>query len=211
VIHPTAPFIECEQIHPGLTVTDLKTAIDFYVKKLGFKLQFTWGEPVVTFAGVTLGKAQIFLKTGTPTPSTDVSAVSFLVGDADVLYEFHQSTGVEIAQPIGDRPYGIRDYAVRDLYGYYLSFGHHLCNDGPPVKIERVDVAVRLEKRLAALLQELAKHKHMSVGSCIEEMLLHTNEGVGPHTKMTLHYIEELKKKHGIDYDCHASYRFVEE
>jgi len=26
----------------------------------------------------------------------------------------------------------------------------------------------------------------------------------------TLHYIQELKKKHGIDYDSHASYRFVE-
>jgi hypothetical protein len=27
----------------------------------------------------------------------------------------------------------------------------------------------------------------------------------------TLRYIEELKKKHGIDYDSHGSYRFVEE
>ena len=51
----------------------------------------------------------------------------------------------------------------------------------------------------------------MSVDSCLEEMLLHTNEGVGPHTKTTLQFIEELKKKHGIDYDCHASYRVVEE
>jgi hypothetical protein len=40
-------------------------------------------------------------------------------------------------------------------------------------------------------------------------MLLHTSEGVGPHTKTTLRYIQELKKKHGIDYDSHASYRFV--
>jgi len=31
--------------------------------------------------------------------------------------------------------------------------------------------------------------------------MLHTNEGVGPHTQTTLHYIQELKKKHGIDYD----------
>jgi hypothetical protein len=51
----------------------------------------------------------------------------------------------------------------------------------------------------------------MSVDGCLEEMLLHTNEGVGPHTKTTLHHIQELKKKHGIDYDTHASYRFAEE
>jgi hypothetical protein len=112
---------------------------------------------------------------------------------------------------IDDRPYGIRDYTVRDLYGYYLVFGHHLLNAGPPIKIQRVDVPVRLETRLAALLQDLARRKRMSVDGCLEEMLLHTNEGVGPHTKTTLHHIQELKKKHGIDYDTHASYRFAEE
>ena len=127
------------------------------------------------------------------------------------LYEFHRANGVEIAQAIDDRPYGIRDYTVRDLYGYYLVFGHHLFNADPLLKIERVEVPVRLERRLAAVLGDLAKHKRMSVDACLEEMLLHTNEGVGPHTKTTLRYIQELKQKHGIDYDSHASYRFVEE
>ena len=207
---PTLPFIECEQIHAGLAVSDLHNALDFYTNKLGFLKAFTWGEPP-TFAGVNLGKVQMFLAKGTPTPSAETGAVYFLVGDADQLYEFHRANGIEIAQAIDDRPYGIRDYTVRDLYGYYLVFGHHLFNSGPPIGIERVDVPVRLEKRLAALLQDLAKHKRMSINSCLEEMLLHTNEGVAPHTKTTLHYIQELKKQHGIDYDCHASYRFVEE
>ena len=204
----TPPYIECEQIHAGLAVDDLSGAINFYTSKLGFKLGFTWGDPA-TFAGLNLGKVQMFLRKGTPDPKGCV--VYFLVGDADVLYEFHRSNGVEIAQEIGDREYGIRNYVVRDLSGYYLSFGHHIFTVGPSVKIERVDVPVRLEKRLAALLQDLAKHKHMSVNSCLEEMLLHTNEGVSPHTRTTVHYIRELKRKHGIDYDCHASYRFVEE
>ena len=152
----------------------------------------------------------MFLAKGTPTPSSDTGTVYFLVGDADQLYEFHRANGVEIAQSINDRPYGIRDYVVRDLYGYHLVFGHHLLNADPPLLIERVDVPVRLERRLAALLQDLAKHKRMDLSGVLEEMLLHTNEGVGPHTKTTLHYIQELKKKHGIDYDSHASYRFVE-
>ena len=82
---------------------------------------------------------------------------------------------------------------------------------GPPIKIERVDVPVRLEKRLAGLLQDLANHKCMNIDRCLEEMQLHPNEGVGPHPKTTLHYIQELKNKHGIDYDSHASYRFVED
>ncbi len=31
-----------------------------------------------------------------------------------------------------------------------------------------------------------------------------------PHTEKTLAYIQELKGKHGIEYDTHASYRFFE-
>ena len=203
----SAPFVECEQTHAGVTVSDIPAAVDFYTARLGFALGFTWGDPP-TFAGVNLGKVQMFLQKGTPEPKG--CAVHFLVGDADMLYEFHRANGVDIAMEIGDREYGIRDYVVRDLHGYYLTFGHHLFNTGPSIAIDRVDVPVRLEKRLAALLEDLAKHKRMSVSSCLEEMLLHTNEGVGPHTRTTLRYIEELKKKHGIDYDSHASYRFVE-
>jgi hypothetical protein len=76
-------------------------------------------------------------------------------------------------------------------------------------------VPVRLEKRLAALLHDLAEHKRMSLTSCLEEILLHTNEPLGdgvasPHTRGDLRFIQELKQKHGIDYDSHASYRFVE-
>ena len=159
--------------------------------------------------GSDAGKVQLFLRKGTPEPKG--CQVYFHVGDADELYAFQRAQGVEVATPIGDREYGIRDYGVRDLHGYELTFGHPLYNQGPAIKIERVDVPVRLEKRLAGLLVDLAAHKRMTVNSCLEEMLLHTNEGVGPHTKTTLRHIQELKKQHGIDYDSHASYRFVEE
>jgi len=205
---PITPSVECEKMHVTLPVSDLAAAVEFYVTKLGFRLGFLWGEPAF-FAGVALGEVEIFLKEDTPAPNA--GAVVFMVGDADALYEFHRANGVEVVEEIADREYGIRDYAVKDLYGYRLVFGRPNFNVGPPIRIERVDVLVRLEKRLAGLLQDLAEHKRMTVGSCLEEILLHTNEGVEPHTKADLKYIEELKKKHGIDYDSHGSYRFVEE
>jgi len=209
---PAAPRVDCDQYHAGLPVSDVLAAVDFYTKKLGFSLGFTWGEPV-RIAGVNLGGVQIYLMQGIPNPKG--WTLSFVVGNADDLYEFHRANGVEIAEPPGDRPYGLRDYAIRDLHGYQLFFGHYIYDAGPPLEITRVDVPVRLEQRLAALLVDLAEHKHMSVSSCLEEILLHTCEPFGdgvasPHTKSTLRYIQDLKKKHGIDYDSHASYRFVE-
>jgi uncharacterized glyoxalase superfamily protein PhnB len=176
------PLVECEQVTAGLAVDDIATAVEFYTKQFGFEIAFTWGDPP-TFAGVKLDKAELYLRRGTPDPKGCV--LLFLVGDADELYEFHRAQGVEVVEPIEDRPYGIRDYAVLDLHGYHLSFGHPSFNSGPPIKIERVDVPLRLEKRLSALLLDLSQHKHMSVNSCLEEMLLHTNEGVGPHTQTT--------------------------
>lgn len=207
-----APQVECEQHHASLAVSDVRTAVDFYTSKLGFWLAFTWGDPP-TIAGVNLGQVQIFLEQGTPNP--EGCSVYFVVGNADELYEFQRAKGVEVIKPPGDRPWGLRDYTVRDLHGYGLCFGHRLYNTGPALEIERVDVPVRLEKRLAAALHDLAAHKHMSVSSCLEETLLHTFEPLGdgvasPHTKSDLRYIQELKKKHGIDYDSHASYRFIE-
>lgn len=204
----TAPPVECEQYHASLFAADVAAAVDFYTTKLGFRLAFTVNDPP-TMAGVTLGHVEVFVEQGVPGPQG--CSMYFVVDDADELYEFHRAGGVEIVVPPDDRHYGLRDYAVRDLNGYRLSFGHRLLGAGDPIKIERVDVPVRLEKRLAALLLDLAKHKRMSVNSCPEEILLHTNEGVGPHTQSTLRQIQELKRKHGIDYDSHASYRFVEE
>lgn len=206
------PKVECERLHTTLNVEDILAAVDFYTNKLGFSLGFTWEDPP-TFAGVNLGEVQIFLAQGKPDPRG--FSVQFVVADADELFEFQRANGVEVVEPPDDRPYGLRDYAVRDLYGHVLGFGHYIYSVGPPVEIERVEVSVRLEKRLAALLQDLAEHKRMSLTGCLEEILLHTCEPFGdgvasPHTKSQLRHIQTLKAKHGIDYDSHASYRFVE-
>lgn len=209
---PSPPTVDCERLHPGLAVPDLMAAVEFYTTRLGFVLGFTWGDPP-TFAGVNLGEVQVFLSQGTPSP--EGADVFFVVGDVDALYAFHRAAGVEVVQEIGDRDYGMRDYMVRDLNGYRLAFGQYIYNVGEPVPIERVDVPVRLEKRLAALVHDLAAYKRMSVSSLLEEILLHTSEPLGdgvasPHTRTQLRHIQALKQKHGIDYDSHASYRWVE-
>ena len=204
---PDLPEVECEQQHPSLFVPSVPDAIDFYTTRLAFRESFRWGDPVV-MAGLMLGNVQIFLERGTPSP--EGCALYFVVGNADELFAFHRAQGVEIVTEPGDREYALRDYRVRDPHGYELSFGHQLFNNGPAIEIERVDVPVRLEKRLAALLLDLAEYKRMSLASCLEETLLHTLEGVGPHTQTDLRKIERLKEQHGIDYDSHASYRFRE-
>ena len=120
------PNIECEHHHTGLLVSDLDAAIDFYTTKLGFGLAFKWGDPP-TLAAVNLSHVQIFLEQGEP--SSKGIYLYFVINDANAFYEFHRNNGVEVAVPIADRDYELRDYTVRDLYGYMLTFGHRLCGE----------------------------------------------------------------------------------
>lgn len=205
------PHVECEQHHVRLWVGDVLAAADHYVSQLGFSRGFSWGDPP-RMVGVNLGGVSLHLEQGTPSPAG--CSVYFVVGDADALYEFQRASGADVVAAPEDRPYGMRDYRVRDRDGYELEFGHRVHHVGPPLEIERVDVPVRLEKRLAALLHDLAAFKRMSLSSCLEEALLHTFEpgeaAASPHGAKALEHIRKLKQKHGIDYDAHASYRFVE-
>lgn len=201
------PEVDCERHHASVCVDDIEEAVRFYTEKLGFRRGFTWGDPP-TFAGVNLGEVQQFLERGTPNP--EGCALYFVVGDADALHEYHAANGVEILVEPGDREYGSRDYVVRDHAGYRLSFGHYIYTVGPPIEIEREEITVRLERRLAALMRDLAARQRRELGETLEEILLHTCDGVTPHTKSTVRYIQTLKEKHGIDYDTHGSYRFVE-
>jgi uncharacterized glyoxalase superfamily protein PhnB len=210
---PVAPGFRCDKVHPTLSVADVRSAVDFYVERLGFWLGFVWGDPPTT-AGVNLGKVQLMMNQGTPSPAG--WSVYFVVDDVDAMHAFHQAHGVDVLEAPADRPWGLREFAVRDLHGHELRFGQHLPEREPKLEIERVDVPVRLERRLAAVLLDLAAYKRMSVAECLEETLLHTferSDGGGvpsPHSESTLAHIQELKQKHGIDYGCHASYRFLE-
>lgn len=210
---PIPPKVDCASQQTGVFTDDVLATVEYYVTRLGFTEGFTWGDPV-TFAGVDLDETRVFIQKGTPAP--DGCVLYFVVGDADALFEYQRSRGVVVDVEPGDREYGLRDYMVRDHNGYRLCFGQHVYTVGAPVPIERVDVTVRLERRLAALLADLAAHKRMTVGECLEEILLHTSEPFGdgvasPHTAAQLRHIQELKRRHGIDYDVHASYRFTEE
>jgi catechol 2,3-dioxygenase-like lactoylglutathione lyase family enzyme len=206
----------CTGIYPTLAATDLMATIDFYREKLDFDLRFLWGEPP-THGAVWLGEATVHFFTGRPNPGG--SWMYFQIENIDDLYARYRSNGVTCLDEPQDQPWGMREFNIHDLDGYHLRFGQPDFKFGDPVPIARVDLTIRLETRLAALLGDLAEHKGMALNEMLEETLLHsfqTEQGqegktvASPHTKRTMAYIDQLKRQHGIDYDNHASYRFTE-
>jgi hypothetical protein len=218
--------MEARILIPIINVSSMDRSFAWF-EKLGWKKRWEWGDPP-DFGAVGSGGSEIFMCLDCQGGrGEDASWLAVMVDDPDAIHRRCLEQGIEVAWPPKDMEWNMREMGVRHPDGHVLRIGRpleeadesqieqQLRESGPPLQIERVDVPVRLEKRLAALLADLAEHKHMSLSSCLEEILLHTNEQLGegvasPHTPRTLAHIRELRRKHGIDYDCHASYRFVE-
>ena len=81
-----------------------------------------------------------------------------------------------------------------------------------PLKIERVQLGARIEKRMVKVLKALAEKADTSLGSLLEDVILHAFEGVSPYGHPDdLEMIKDFKRLYNMDYDVHASYRFAED
>lgn len=204
-----------QHITPILYVSDFGRGMSYFVEKLGFRKLWDWGDPP-GFGAVGRDKVEIFLcLEGQGKPGTWMSV---FVEDVDALYEEFTAKGAVIPVPPRDEPWGMREMHVECPDGHILRFGHGITT-APQRVIERRDLAVRIETRLASVLEDLAVHSGRSVGQLLEDIVLHSfepvqgEEGVSSasaYTAKTFGVIEALKKKHGIDYGTHASYGFVE-
>lgn len=219
--------MEARGVTPILNVSDMARSFAWF-ERLGWTKQWEWGDPP-DFGAVNTGGGEIFLcLDGQGGRGEHAMWMSVWVEDVDVVHQHCVAQQIEITQPPTDFPWNVREMHVRHPDGHRFRFGtpigveeevesfaRRVRAQGPPLPIARVDVPVRLEARLAALLRDLAAHKGMDIGETLEETLLHTFEIMGggvpsPHTPRTHRHILELKQKHGLDYDCHANYRFVE-
>jgi len=210
---PITKNISAQCLTPILFVRDFAEAMNYYTRKLLFSKLWDWGDPP-SFGAVRLGRIEIFFcLRAQGAPGT---WLSIFLDDVDDYYTRIKRLGANIIYGPKDEPWGVREIHVQDPNQHVIRFGHGIPTSEPNLLIDRVPVTTRIEKRLAALMSDLARHKNMTIGEMLEETLLHTFEPVpgggvaSPHTEKTLAHIRDLKKKHRINYDTHASYRFVE-
>lgn len=87
------------------------------------------------------------------------------------------------------------------------------------VRIERVQLGIRMEKRLVKVLKGLAEFEGVTLGQLLEKIVLHSfqsaagHEGelaASPHGKRALEAVADLKRVYGMDYDLHGFGQFDE-
>lgn len=114
--------MKIESVSPIFSVDDLAKSIDFYRNTLGFDLAWSWGEPPDIVA-VCRDSVEITLTQRAGTKPAGASQVYLGVSGIDDYYATLVEAGATIVVPIGDRPYGMRDFRIADPSGNELSVG----------------------------------------------------------------------------------------
>jgi uncharacterized glyoxalase superfamily protein PhnB len=116
---------------PQLLVADIKRSCDFFCKKLGFSLVFSYGDPPY-YAQVGRDSARLNLRCvgGLALEQTlrdreDLLSASMTVATADeikLLFLEFQSAGVAFHQTLKKQPWGAKNFVVKDPDGNFLLF-----------------------------------------------------------------------------------------
>jgi uncharacterized glyoxalase superfamily protein PhnB len=118
-----AKAVDLREAAPVFVVEDVKRSVEHYRKVLGFRVEFTHGEPA-SYAGIERDNVTVHLQAARDSKrKAGQSAIYVFVTDVDALYRELKSRGATIVNGPRDYPYGMRDFDVQDLDGNSLCFG----------------------------------------------------------------------------------------
>jgi len=113
---------------PQLFVSDLAASCEFYTKKLGFALAFSYGEPPfygqVFRDGARLNLRHVDKRGFDPElrERDQLLSASITLDDAKPLFLEYQNAGVVFAQPLRIEPWGAWTFVIRDPDGNLILF-----------------------------------------------------------------------------------------
>jgi uncharacterized glyoxalase superfamily protein PhnB len=112
---------------PQFLVLDLQRALDFYKEKLGFTVEFIYGD---FYASVKRDDIALHLKlSDEPDPSRAFRKqgehldVYITTDDIDALFTEYGKRGPNFVHPLHTTAWGTREFVVEDPDGYILYFG----------------------------------------------------------------------------------------
>ncbi|WP_343532184.1 VOC family protein [Pedobacter sp.] len=117
--------LRIKKMSPQLLVADIGASIEFYTQKIGFELDFRYED---FYAGIIKDGYSIHLKLGSPSLEErqhklehDDLDIVFSIEDVETLYNDFVNKGIQITQPLCERPYG-KEFYIADPDGYILAF-----------------------------------------------------------------------------------------
>ena len=128
---PASPRPILTSIAAQLFVADIKVSCEFFTTKLGFVVDFIYGDPPF-YAQVTRDNARFALRqvdepvfVGNIREREHLISAAVTVGTVDEIKQLflsYQSEGVCLHQTLKEEPWGARTFIVRDLDGNLILF-----------------------------------------------------------------------------------------
>ena len=115
---------------PVIATADIRATIDWYVRVLGFREHFVFGDPPV-YAGLERDSVLLYV-THDPEMASVLKAsgshpdVFLWVEGVDEAFVEHRARGAKIVEAIGDRTWDARQYVLEDPNGYRLKIAEPL-------------------------------------------------------------------------------------
>ncbi len=110
-------------VAPILPVAELKRAIDFYRAVLGFDVAWIAGGEPPRIASICRDDIYMMMRNDSAARNSEIYIT--LTG-IDACYERAVAAGAKVLEPIADRQYGMRDFAIEDPDGNRISLGEEL-------------------------------------------------------------------------------------
>lgn len=125
--NPQPVFSHVEPIFP---VRDIPETIRYWQGVLGFTDQWTWGEPP-SVGGVSWQKAFVqFMRAPALAEASKGNAIWIRLRHVEALYAFHERNHAEIVAPLEVHEYGMAQYTVKEINGYYVHFAGNPAGHG---------------------------------------------------------------------------------
>jgi len=127
-------------LEPVLVVNDLEATLKHYKEVLGFTIDWRWpDEGQIDHASVSFGQGHedpahdshhhihVQLSQSDDQPVTNSGWLYLRVDDdIDKLYDNMKARGALISQELGDRPWGMREFDIKDNNGHVFRFAYPL-------------------------------------------------------------------------------------
>jgi len=157
-----SPDVKINRLSPILAVPDVRAAVDFYTRMLGFEIDFLWKDPPVHGA-VRRDDVQIQfgLNAALATRASGMQYFLF-VNAVDQLHALHRGNGAEIISPIENKPWGLREYTVRDPWGYELRFAGPEKFERPADALVSLPGNIRIVERMPTVEEFIALVKSVN-------------------------------------------------
>jgi len=118
-----------KKTHPIIGTRDIKRAIEFYTKRLGFQLAFGDKTDPPNYVGFRRDAVELHMQFQFEHEMGTIR-LRFLVDDPDTLFNEYRQRNVECsANGISDTNWGTREFALFDLDRNALTFYRHLTSE----------------------------------------------------------------------------------